>query len=1010
MSGSEPGEMAPEGSRAVVLPKFDMHIYTSKLTPSKLKAAVSEYCIPLDLHPRLSHPGMTMNRLPSRYIGLYIEQLEQGLRILFSSFFLAVIRHFGVHVSQLVSMGVNRRHGDTDLHDDFPTTYSESDAARLSEFLVPLRSPPRHLLYVCGLTMACRHPELQYNINDQDKNGNFMDTFLKLPTWTRTVVSKGDPILKDQSTPLHQAAPKVAKKPATVVSETSSHVEKEVVDLSVHSQSSHQGNEDEPVSNRYVPNWGLRNDLSFCTFRACQELISHLATPVEDELLGSLSNVKVISRAYQTLRQSVVAQGDLLKRHEQLNRDFVDLRNHNDAHLLELDHLRSSVRRADQDNEGLTNKLALLESVHSGYLEPKTHRLEAAEEKIRMLETEKLTLSTELTRAEADHQKLVQEFIPSVVKRLHTSAKYRQSLAASVSCALLLGGWDSAWEEKHRELFTKQYPYVQKVADSYLLPMADLLQVSPDVPTPPPVTETGVLSVEGTDDVAPKSPPPVQDNVEDKTVKAVARFLDRVNRTLGQMTEDGKGGCDLVFLIGGKVLLEQAWMKMFGGLCVLITGSSDECFSNRDDFGRGRGRGRGSVRGRDGCERVQREKKMGKMDLPCSCVYMFVMKKKILEREVGVGCDKTLDGCDRGGRSGVSSGNSFLSREGDRRKGSFLGRKGKEGKRSLWISHVEKEVVDLSVHSQSSHQGNEDEPVSNRYVPNWGLHNDLSICTFRACQELISHLATPTEDEFLGSLSNVEVISRAYQTLGQSVVAQGELLKRHEQLNRKYVDLQNLNDAYLLQLDHLRSSVQRADQDNEGLTNKLALLVSAHSGCESWEKELMDGLKDLERERDEWRATTSNQVEKIRGLEKDLEPKTHRLEAAEEKIRVLESEKLALSTELTRAEADRQKLVWEFIPAMVKRLHTSVEYRQSLAAPEEKHRELFTKQYPYVQKVADSYLLPMADLLQVSPDVPTPPPVTETGVPSIEGTDDAMPKSPPPVQENVEDVLFGTTT
>ncbi|GKC02448.1 hypothetical protein Tco_0994058, partial [Tanacetum coccineum] len=230
-------------------------------------------------------------------------------------------------------------------------------------------------------------------------------------------------------------------------------------------------------------------------------MISHLATPVEDELLGSLSNVKVISRAYQTLRQSVVAQGDLLKRHEQLNRDFVDLRNHNDAHLLELDHLRSSVRRADQDNEGLTNKLALLESVHSGYLEPKTHRLEAAEEKIRMLETEKLTLSTELTRAEADHQKLVQEFIPSVVKRLHTSAKYRQSLAAS--------------EEKHRELFTKQYSYVQKVADSYLLPMADLLQVSPDVPTPPPVTETEVLSVEGTDDVAPKSPPPVQDNVED---------------------------------------------------------------------------------------------------------------------------------------------------------------------------------------------------------------------------------------------------------------------------------------------------------------------------------------------------------------------------------------------------------------------------------------------------------------------------------------------------------------
>nr|GEZ11433.1 hypothetical protein [Tanacetum cinerariifolium] len=338
----------------VVLPKFDMHIYTSELTPLELKAVVSEYCIPLDLHPRLPHPGMTMNRLSSRYIGLYIEQLEQGgLRIPFSSFFLAMIRHFGVHVSQLVLMGVNRvilfeircislnithtvslfwvfyklckqghwfpfenktgrgtkkcfkevtsslkgwknkfflldrraipdampwRHGDTDLHDDFLTTYSESDAACLFEFLVPLQPPPRHLLYMLIS----------------------MDTFLKLPTWTRTIVSKGDPISEDQhlkprvtpplavgkegqqnlakakdkrvgaeaagglkkkqrvqrhneptqssskgtlsATPPHQAALKVAKKPAIVVFEISLCVEKEVVNLSCNTRT-HTGME-----------------------------------------------------------------------------------------------------------------------------------------------------------------------------------------------------------------------------------------------------------------------------------------------------------------------------------------------------------------------------------------------------------------------------------------------------------------------------------------------------------------------------------------------------------------------------------------------------------------------------------------------------------------------------------------------------------------------------------------------------------------------------------------------
>nr|GFB38559.1 hypothetical protein [Tanacetum cinerariifolium] len=192
---------------------------------------------------------------------------------MFSSFFLAVIKHFEVHVSQLVPMGVNRmtlfeirclsldvwptislfrvfyklckhghwfsfknktgrgtrkcfkevttslkgwkrkfflidrhaipdampwRHGDIDLQDDFPSNFNQDDVERLPEFLVPLRPPLRHLVYVCGLTTACRHPGLSYSIKDQDKNVISMDTFLNLPTWTGTVVSKGDHIPEDQ--------------------------------------------------------------------------------------------------------------------------------------------------------------------------------------------------------------------------------------------------------------------------------------------------------------------------------------------------------------------------------------------------------------------------------------------------------------------------------------------------------------------------------------------------------------------------------------------------------------------------------------------------------------------------------------------------------------------------------------------------------------------------------------------------------------------------------------------
>ncbi|GJX96947.1 hypothetical protein Tco_0352745 [Tanacetum coccineum] len=268
------------------------------------------------------------------------------------------------------------------------------------------------------------------------------------------------------------------------------------------------------------------------------------------------------------------------------------------------------------------------------------------------------------------------------------------------------------------------------------------------------------------------------------------------------------------------------------------------------------------------------------------------------------------------------------------------------------IPHVEKEVVDLSGNtcvptppaattqpsphiehhdthentasdahsSQSSHQGHEDEP-------------------------LVSHLATPAEDEFLGNLSHVEVVSRAYQTLRQSILAQGDLLKRHEQLNHDYVDLMNYGDANLAELESLRLSLQRENQDNEGLTKKLTMLDNAHSDCPSREKELLDKVKYLERERNEWRATASDQVEKIRSLEKDLEPRTQQLKVAKEKVGVLESEKLALSAKVALAEADRKNLIWEFIP-----------------------------------KVAGSYDLPMSELLQVSPDVPPQP--TDGGVSS----------------------------
>ncbi|GKC71975.1 hypothetical protein Tco_1117858 [Tanacetum coccineum] len=186
-----------------------------------------------------------------------------------------------------------------------------------------------------------------------------------------------------------------------------------------------------------------------------------------------------------------------------------------------------------------------------------------------------------------------------------------------------------------------------------------------------------------------------------------------------------------------------------------------------------------------------------------------------------------------------------------------------------------------------------------------GLRNDLRVCSYHVCKVLVSHLATPVEDEFLSGLSNIEVVRRAYQSLGQGLLAYGKLLKRHERLNKEYWHVE--------ETCHARECSFKMYQDRE--------------------RELMDSLKDMEKDSDDWRRTASEQVEKIKKLEDILEPKSKQLADAEERVQLLEGEKTKLVTKLAQAEMERHKLVWEFDPVVSKRLHMSVEYRKSLVVP-----------------------------------------------------------------------------
>ncbi|GJZ40446.1 hypothetical protein Tco_0587009 [Tanacetum coccineum] len=96
-------------AEVVVVPKFDMQCYESKMTAKDVKLLARKYNVPLDLHPCAPPKGWTMDQLPPEVIGLYEQFFKfSGLRVPFSTLLLSTIRHFRVHISQLVPLGLNR--------------------------------------------------------------------------------------------------------------------------------------------------------------------------------------------------------------------------------------------------------------------------------------------------------------------------------------------------------------------------------------------------------------------------------------------------------------------------------------------------------------------------------------------------------------------------------------------------------------------------------------------------------------------------------------------------------------------------------------------------------------------------------------------------------------------------------------------------------------------------------------------------------------------------------------
>ena len=118
--------------------------------------------------------------------------------------------------------------------------------------------------------------------------------------------------------------------------------------------------------------------------------------------------------------------------------------------------------------------------------------LAASQNNAKKLETEKMGLTADLAQAEVVRHNLVKSLIPMVVCRLLDSAEYKQSLAKPLSLSFS-AGWQQGvginrkpeeveqifnaskklnreapctWKAEFNKVFSLEYPFIKKIADS----------------------------------------------------------------------------------------------------------------------------------------------------------------------------------------------------------------------------------------------------------------------------------------------------------------------------------------------------------------------------------------------------------------------------------------------------------------------------------------------------------------------------------------------------------------
>nr|GEU40757.1 hypothetical protein [Tanacetum cinerariifolium] len=489
------------GSQTVgddVVLKFDINVYTSVLTFDEVKNLVAEYTIPLDLHPNVSPSGLTMNRLPADKIGTIrflkmVKELLLPVCLSFSSsrwpkvFMLVrgpLLRLMKSFLSVLPNLYLSMPRSQRNL------TIRRLSSMRTRGFLRPKGRPklPKTKLLEKGDDSTCigsgtYHSALPINtIIPDDVDPAIGEGSLVLESIRREEddPDRGLDNVKDgtetDSPPINHPF-------------GSQHSDRSNKDTHVHSGGLHHDKGDEQA-HRHASGHEVSSSSGGSARWAFPKRnpsgdgagSSLRGDAVPPNLFSRLSDYQALQRLWFKLGHEALAQIDLLQWYEALNDDYKDLykshRSCGDEHL-------GCVGK----EAGLVEKLVVVEKEKDNLLDKNREE----EERIRRLEKELASKTSSLTKAESSVSTLKGDLECLTVDISHAEIAItaRWSKGMKVECtqedteAILAGAAD--YDHHYKDtfmfafdyLFTQSCPYVEKLAESFRLPLGDLQNMWP---------------------------------------------------------------------------------------------------------------------------------------------------------------------------------------------------------------------------------------------------------------------------------------------------------------------------------------------------------------------------------------------------------------------------------------------------------------------------------------------------------------------------------------------------